>query len=249
MTAGQLLFARYAYPPNALGYCGPGDHAALLDYGAAGIADRGLAELARGFEGAWPYLQLIAAANGIADPLDAAVVEAYWLGSPLLDGVNLRDFGAFLDERFRRRAGVGWSSIAAAIPGGAVPNHSFHVLGVYPWAGMLRAGRSGHPLHILDRCRIRWGQVVNAGPATVTVRYRPLAWDGRQLHLGPFAQEEARSAVDGKGFVRDLLPGEWVSLHWNWVCDRLTPRQLRLLQQFTRRHLLLANTNSAAVEA
>ena len=27
---GPVLFARYAYPPNALGYCGPDDPAALL---------------------------------------------------------------------------------------------------------------------------------------------------------------------------------------------------------------------------
>ena len=29
--AGALLFARYAFPPNALGYCGPGDPAELLE--------------------------------------------------------------------------------------------------------------------------------------------------------------------------------------------------------------------------
>ncbi|MGW1020020.1 DUF6390 family protein, partial [Streptomyces niveus] len=27
---GAVLFARYAYPPNELGYCGPADSAALL---------------------------------------------------------------------------------------------------------------------------------------------------------------------------------------------------------------------------
>ena len=30
MTAGPVVFARYAYPPNALGYCGPADSGALL---------------------------------------------------------------------------------------------------------------------------------------------------------------------------------------------------------------------------
>ena len=37
--AGPLLFVRYAYPPNVLGYCGPADHEALHQYGAAGVVD------------------------------------------------------------------------------------------------------------------------------------------------------------------------------------------------------------------
>ena len=43
--------------------------------------DRGLRDLAAGFEGAYPYLELIAAANGIEDPLDTRVVDAYWIGN------------------------------------------------------------------------------------------------------------------------------------------------------------------------
>ena len=70
MSGGALLFARYAYPPNALGYCGAGENRTLLEYGEAGVSDGGLVQLARSFEGAWPYLELIAGANGIDDPLD-----------------------------------------------------------------------------------------------------------------------------------------------------------------------------------
>ena len=40
--------------------------------------------MAAQFEGAWPYLQLIAASNGIAEPLDPRVVEAYWTGNRLV---------------------------------------------------------------------------------------------------------------------------------------------------------------------
>ena len=35
----------------------------------------------------------------------------------------------------------------------------------------------------------------------------------------------------------DLVPGDWVSLHWEWVCDRLTDASLRALRHYTRRHL------------
>lgn len=88
MIPGPVLFARFAYPPNSLGYCGPDDSAAVRDYAVTGTADRGLAELAGMFSGALPYLQLIAAASHIADPLDERVVHAYWLGGPQLERVG-----------------------------------------------------------------------------------------------------------------------------------------------------------------
>jgi hypothetical protein len=37
---GPLMFVRYAYPPNALGYCGPADFAAFRAYAVAGVVDR-----------------------------------------------------------------------------------------------------------------------------------------------------------------------------------------------------------------
>ncbi|MEJ7749228.1 MAG: DUF6390 family protein, partial [Candidatus Limnocylindrales bacterium] len=96
---GAILFARYAYQPNELGYCGPPDSRALLDYGAEQQVDRGLVELAKGFAGAWPYLELIARATGLPSPLDRRGVEAYWLGSDLLESIDMATFGNSLAER------------------------------------------------------------------------------------------------------------------------------------------------------
>lgn len=110
--------------------------------------------LARGFAGAWPYLKLIAAVSGIADSLDGRVVEAYWVGNHLLDSVRIPEYGAFLDERFRGRAGRGWDDIARAILAGAVPHYSFHVFLVYPWTDLLREGRAEPSLRVLDSCRL-----------------------------------------------------------------------------------------------
>jgi hypothetical protein len=39
-TGGPLMFVRYAYPPNALGYCGPANFAAFREYAVAGVVDR-----------------------------------------------------------------------------------------------------------------------------------------------------------------------------------------------------------------
>ena len=64
-----MLFARYAFPPNSHGFCGPADSGAFFEYGVAGHDDGGLRALARQFAGAWPYLELIAGATGVPDPL------------------------------------------------------------------------------------------------------------------------------------------------------------------------------------
>lgn len=244
MLSGLQLFARYAYPPNERGYCGPADHRALLEYGSAGVTDPGLEQLARRFHGPWPYLKLMAASVGIGDPFDYRVVEAYWVGNQLLDRIGLTDFGNALEGRFRRQVGRSWEHMAEALPAGAVPHHSFHVFGVYPWMGLLDSGR-GEPLEILDRCRIRWGRVVAVEGDQVVVRFRPLTWDGNNLSLGSPQLETAVRALDGLGFVDDLAASDWVSLHWNWVCDRLTQRQLRNLHRYSLRQLEINNRRVA----
>jgi hypothetical protein len=59
--------------------------------------------------------------------------------------------------------------------------------------------------------------------------------------VGEAVVESAKYAVGGSGFVAGLAVGDVVSLHWDWVCDRLSPRQLERLKHFTARHLRIAN--------
>lgn len=153
---GPILFARYAYPPNALGYCGPPDSGALIGAAAPATDLDGLSRLAARFEGAWPYLRLIARCNGIADPLDPRVVEAYWIGNELLLQVPASALRATVDDCFASEDAQG-PGAAVSPESRGTPQHSFHVFAVYPWLGLLRAGRDGPPLEVLDRCRIRWG--------------------------------------------------------------------------------------------
>jgi len=235
-----VLFARYAYPPNELGYCGPDAPRELLEQASGGVGDEDLRHLARGFAGAWPYLELIAAANGLGDPLDARVVEAYWVGNALLDRVPMALTGRSLEERFRDRVGRSWAHLAEVIPG-AQPHHSFHVFGVYPWLGLLREGRLDEPLRVLDRCRIRWGQVVEVVGDRALVRCRPLEWDGTSLREGAPRVEQVVTAVDGLGLAGALVPGDWCSLHWDWVCERLDQRRLTALRTRSRRQLAVVN--------
>jgi Family of unknown function (DUF6390) len=240
-VVGPVLFARFAYPPNALGYCGPADAADLFGTAAAGTDLAQLRHLATGFEGAWPYLELIAAGNHIADPLDARVVEAYWLGNPLLLRVPSTLVAASLDERFGRRTGPRLEFVVGTISAGGIPQHNFHVFAVYPWVGLLRAGKVDAPLQVLDQCRIRWGRVEGVCGDRATVRCRGLAFDGSRLFLGPERVDEVRHSLGGIGLVGPLAPGDVVALHWDWVCDRLSTTTLRWLRYCTARNLTAVN--------
>jgi hypothetical protein len=241
VTTGALTFARYAYPPNSLGYCGADEARTLLQYGEAGVSDGGLVQLARSFEGAWPYLELIAGANGIEDPLDPRVVEAYWVGNRLLERVETGSLVTHLDDRFRRRAGQAWRHLTESMPEDAVPHHNFHVFGVYPWVGLLRAGNVHEPLRVLESCRISPARVESVAGDEATVVVRPLQWDGRCLRLGPWDRRLASWRHEGLGFLPELRAGDWASVHWNWVCDRLSPSGVAALQHYTTRALALAN--------
>src|SRR3954471_16283733 len=93
VVPGPVLFARYAFPPNSHGFCGPPDSGGFFEQGVAGV-EAGLRAMAQQFAGAWPYLQLIAGATGLDDPLDRRGVEAFWVGSPRLGPVGLHAGGA-----------------------------------------------------------------------------------------------------------------------------------------------------------
>jgi hypothetical protein len=235
--SGPELFARYAAPPNLLGYCGPED-TLLLHHLLEEPSPNGddLIHAATLFDGAYPYLELIAGTNG-HEPLDAEVVAAYWTGNRLLEGIDTLLWGNGLDDRFRSRAGGDWDAVAHSIIAGGVPNHAFHVFCVYPWVGLLRTGATTPALHVLDRCRIAWGEVVEAGEREAVVRSPRLRWVDGWLELSP--PEVDRFAVPpGTG---GLAAGDIVSLHWEAVCERLNPHRLATLRRYHNLHLAIAN--------
>jgi Family of unknown function (DUF6390) len=254
--SGAVLFARYAYGPNRLGLCGPNDAAALLAAGsdaraAAGVRqaprrareqERLLRDRAAGFEGAFPYLELIARSSGIADPLDRRVVESYWLGTGLEASVRERALGNSLDARFRRRMPARtWRWLAETPTEGARPVHAFHVLDVFPKVGLLRDGPSAGVVETIESCRIRWGIVEGINGDWLDVRAPAIRLVDGRLSLGPAVRMRVRRAVDGVGFLPPIDAGDTISMHWSWACDRLTPTARRALEMSTRRELAIAN--------
>jgi hypothetical protein len=237
MNPGLLLFARYAYPPNLLGYCGPADNASLGGYLSEQASDDGLLEIARKFEGAYPWLRLIAQANDIPDPFDRAVVEAYWVGGPLLGRVGAGKLFDALRDRFKTRmAGHEFSWLTAGLDDGCVPHHDFHVFEIYRRAGLMRDDRAVVALDRMDKCRISWGRVMMVEREYVVAARMPLVMKEGKLGLGKPVPVRVRA-----GEQDDYRAGDVVSLHWDWVCDRLDEQHLRSLVDATRRSIRHAN--------
>jgi hypothetical protein len=242
VVEGALLFGRYAFPPNQLGYCGPDDHQAVFDHTVSQRGDAGLIELERRFEGAYPYLRLIALATPMVSPFDRRVVEAYWVGNEQLERVAASPFYTSLKERFQgRMEGRAFGWLVGKLEHGARPHHNFHVFDVYTKAGLMRDRKADISLDTMDHCRISWGTVVAVEGAELVVSRQPLVLCEGKLALGAAEPTRVVRQLDGRGFADDAQPGDSVSIHWNWACERLTARKLAWLRVNTRRALALAN--------
>jgi len=239
---GALMFGRYAFPPNELGYCGPPDHQALLDYVSADAPDKGLVELERRFEGAYPYLVLIAHANGIADPFDERVVDAYWVGNSLLNKVEAGTFRDSLADRFAPRMNAkSFTWLTTKLSNGARPHHNFHVFDVYVRAGLMNDDRAPIALELMDSCRVSWGRVAGVEADELAVERPALALIDGKLGLTEAQVSRVTRQKAGQGFVEGVKVGGWVSIHWNWACDVLDGGARQRLIRATDRCLELAN--------
>jgi Family of unknown function (DUF6390) len=237
-TSGTLVAAQYGFAPNRLDLCGPQETRAILDYLADRASDRGLVEILKQFAGAYPYFSFIAASNGIPDPFDRRVVEAYWIGNELLNNVRMVDFYRHLEDRFQKRAPKKlFEAVLGQIPEGARPHHNFHVFAMPIRTGHVEVD---HTVQTMDECRISWGTVKAVVGDDLAVERRPLVLRGDDLLLGEPVPRMARWRFNGKAFL-SARPGDVVAVHWGCACDRLTPAQLAHLERQTRFHLMPAN--------
>jgi Family of unknown function (DUF6390) len=245
LAKGAEMFARYAYAPNALGFCGPPLGATLRD----GSVDD-VRSAATKFSGAWPYLRVLAALTGIADPLDYRLVESYWLGGGVGAAIDRTDFVDALLAIIGPQAGRYWSHLTADLAAEAAANHCFHVFGIYPWTRFLAGGRTNNteqPLSVLDSCRITAGTVASRSGDTIEVICRRLAWDGQVLALSEPSVRLLDVWADGYSAVPDVAVGDQVALHWDRLCGRLSPKQVRALADSTDRQLRATSQRLAHV--
>ena len=226
---GDELFARFAYPPNELGHCGPAD---------AAYAE--LASHAREFDGAWPYLRAIADAGGISDPLDVDVVRNYWVGGPLLDKVDAEDLLRTLRRSFTGQITGMLHEVPAEAKALVQAHHSFHVFVVYPWVRFLDRDPTT-PLRVMQDCRIRWGTVDAVDDEYAEIASRQLTFAEGTLRLGDPGIERVRWKQDGHSLAPAPTPGETVAAHWGWVCAVLSDAEVHALSIATQSALDLVN--------
>ena len=199
----------------------------------------GLETTAHRFVGTWPYFEFIAARHGL-HPLDPDVIESYWIGGPLTEQIDVAASGNGLLAALARAGGT-WAHTAADLLPGMTPDHNFHVFAIYPWLGLLPRDLGDQPRLVLDRCRIRWGEVRRVDGESATVASSGLAWDRSRLSLGPRREESVTIAKGPIRLAGELHPGDTVTLHWDWVCGTISPERLEYLRRSTAAHLDIAN--------
>lgn len=238
---GVLRCSRYAFGPNRLHYCGPDAASEIHSYINEGASDPGLEQLLRQFQTMFPYLRHIADANGIRNPFDERVVEAYWLGNELLDRIDSHTFYRHLVEgqKIKKRIGAkSFEFVAKKIGHGAVPHHSFHVLDIWKRTGNLNIE---HTLESMDECRVSWGSVLKAEGPTITVLAEPLLYMEGKLVLGTPIEKKLARRLEAEYDIEQIKPGDIVSIHWSVPCEVISSRQTAMLKKYTLRHLELAN--------
>lgn len=247
--SGLNLCSKYAFMPNKLKYCGPSNERTLFDYAASRLVDQGLLELLSRFECLYPYLRGIAKANKIRDPFDRRVVEAYWLGNPLLNNVSMNDLYLNLKDEHhlsKRLPKKYFEEIIYKIPEGAKPHHSFHVMNV-----LIHTGWKGTKelLPSLEGCMIMVGKVRNIADnflkigesEFLQVDIMGLEFIEGKLSFSRRITKKVRFKFFGQSFIDDLKPGDLVSIHWGFVCEKLSLTKAKRLDSWNQYHLNLAN--------
>ncbi len=233
---GIALASRFSIATNRLSYCGPAQaEPALYRAIVSGHGDPEVRHALEGFEALWPYLEAIGTKHGL-DPLDARVVEAYWIGNELLDGFGPDDFRALLQALQRRGLPRSVAErLKQNLPTDPIPHHMFHV--AFVGVGAV-TGHVPTTLANVEACRPAWALVLERTPELLRVRRPSLQVEKGCLVWGADTLEEV--GYDAR-VIPDAEPGRSIVVHWDWPSLVLSPGQLTSLREVTRRSLAAAN--------
>ncbi len=238
---GVTRCARYAFGPNRLHLCGPDANREVLAYLQAGASDVGLAHILQEFKTLFPYLKQIAEANGITDPFNSRVVEAYWIGNELLENIGLKNFWRHLAENLKLKSRINiktFNQLTEKLPRGARMHHSFHVFCVQQKTGH---AQGLHTLEGMDACRVSWGKILAVDGPKIKVLRRPLILKQNKLILAePEEYTITRQLADDYLFD-NLQPDKWLTIHWQVPCEIVNEQNIHWLEYYTLKHLNLAN--------
>jgi hypothetical protein len=248
---GILLHAKHAFMPNSLGYCGPDDRGVILHHLESARGGEDLASTLKEFEAAYPFLRLIARTTG-RDAFDYAVPEAYWIGNGLLDRVPVTDFHSFSHRELAKRDPAEVKRVFKAAGAAARPHHTFYVMNTFASSSVkggpnVENAGARKMAQMIDSCRVSWGEVKEVGAKSLKVEYRPVVIEEGRLALAKPRLKRAiyNAEVAPFGAVK---AGDHVSLHWDYACEVLSPRQLSNIRKYTTLDIGAANRLFAATE-
>jgi hypothetical protein len=235
---GIIRCTRYAFMPNRLHLCGPENQADILEFYANTNQQKNIKPiepLLKEFQTMFPYLRLITNSNRQKNPFAEKIIEAYWLGNNYLNNVKTAELYRHiadtikLDKKISRKE---FSEFQEKFNQFALPHHNFHVFSVWR-----RTGNIGqkHTLATMDACRISWGKIIRIKPQSLVVKTKPLIADanGKIKESAEFIEREILNYFEGNILLDSLKAGDYVSLHWGCVCEKLTKQQVARLQKYT----------------
>lgn len=242
---GVLRCSRYAFGPNRLHFCGPDANREIWDYVNAGFTDFGLQKLLTGFEVLFPYLKRIALSNGLIDPFDPRVVDAYWLGNSLLDAVDTHTLHEYYIDDLRLKDRVNLKTFRAfeeKLGKGMLPNHNYHILNV--------PKRMGHQeteagLEYKDSCRISWGKVTAVDGPNLTVLREPIVAENGTMRFGDATSVQLVRRLEADYDIEMLKVGEYITMHWETPCEVVSESQVARLRAYTLKSMGIASTQCA----
>jgi len=238
---GLELSAAFALPPNSKSYCGkPSFRKAFAAYlrEKNGKTRASLERSLKRFTAHYAYLQLIAGSNGCR-PFDTRVAEALWVGNSLLEKVPKEKIAALIAMEFSGKGKLPVKTaraLAASLPGGFVPHHSFHVLYLHTITGVIEPSVKN-----ADSCRISWGNVRAVSKGIATLQSQRLERKNGKLALVP-CTKTAKLECAGIGLAAGIAKGDTVACHWGFATMKLSRAQAARLEKYTRMNLKAANS-------
>jgi hypothetical protein len=241
--SGALFHAKHAFMPNKLGYCGPDDRGMILQCLRESSINEKLLSILKNFEAAYPFIHLIGKSNQ-KQPFDRMVTDAYWVGNNLLKNVGAEEFYKFTLNDLKKKNGEEIRSLFLNLRDRAIPHHTFYVISTT----MNVISDSHHTSspdpkklsEVMDSCRISWGKVLKVEKNHLRVSYMPLRITDGKLYLDSETTKKIGYNPDIPPFEK-IVPGDYVSIHWNFACEVLSKAQLRNISTYTKSDIDSAN--------
>ena len=224
------LTLKYSFITNKLRYCGPYDsYRDFLDYllnPSSELKTKIIDELKR-FEGLYSYLQLIAVKTSKKE-FSHKVGEAYWLGNELLDEFSEADLKKLILNLTKRGLPKSYAEkLVKNIPKGMLPHHSFNV--IYVGVGKI-TGSVGFNIENINNCLIRPAEVIEVKDKVVIAQHRPYKFENNKLTL----YTSIKTKFDYMPEFVNLEKGDIISIHWNFVVDKLLQKEFSNLVNYTK---------------